>query len=384
MYEPRALPPHAQATDAGSLGRLFGRGDDVLPLWIAEPYVPVAPAIVEAVRSRAATGWFGYEMRPDVTSAFWEWKRRRQAWSETGLTTMVSPSVATSIGVLLELHSEPGDGVVLQPPVFTDFKPLIQSAGRVVKRAPLAFADGRYEVDIDAVRKAAADASVMILCSPHNPVGRTWTYEALATIAAVCAEHDVFVIADEIHSDLVFEGHEFVPFAAAAAGTGARWAALHGPIKTFGLAGLCDTFLITDDDATVAGFSSMSDRLHLTRNNVVGLVAAEAAYSAGDRWLDELLAQIAANVRHLSAALPDEVRLVEPEATYLAWLDLRDLGLDVAGLGRWLATEAGLALSPGHWFGREGAGFARMTIAVDAAVLRTATDQLVDAVRRRG
>ena len=161
----------------------------------------------------------------------------------------------------------------------------------------------------------------------------------------------------------------------AARGTGVTWAATHGPIKTFGLAGLCDTLLVTDGDDVAGRFKGASDRFHLTRNNVFSIAAFETAYREGGAWLDGLLALVSSNLDRLAEGLPGEVRTMPHQATYLAWLDFRELGLDVPKLAGWLAA-AGLALSPGHWFGREGAGFARMSIAVEGAVIDEAVTRL--------
>ena len=373
----------AFATSPTAHARHFPDGADLLPLWLAEPYLPLAPVVVEAIQARAAEGWFGYEERPRaVVDSFSAWMKQRHGWDTDGLEMLVSPSIGTSIGVLLDLLTDPGDGVILQPPVFTDFKPLVQQAAREVARNPLRLDDGRYVMDVDGLAAIAAEPAVtaMILCNPHNPVGRVWSAEELTQVAAICAEHDVFVIADEIHADLMLPPHRFSPFVTAAAGTGVRWAALHGPIKTFGVAGLCDTLLITDDDEAAAGFGATSSALHLNRKNVFGLAAFQAGYESGGPWLDELLDRIVANIEMLQRDLPDPIALVEPEATYLTWLDLRGLGMAVPELATWLSSQAGLALSPGHWFGREGAGFARMSIAVEPEVLADAIERLTVAV----
>ena len=372
-----------QALDPGTLRRLFGREGGLLPLWIAEPQVPVAEEIVEALEARAAAGWYGYETRPPrVLDAFRAWMRRRHGWELDGDAVEVSPSVGTSLAVLIDLVTDPGDGVILQPPVFTDFKPVVRNSGRTPVANPLVMEDGRYVMDLADLEEKAADPAnrVMILCNPHNPVGRAWTAEELTAVAALCEAHDVVVLADELHADLTLAPHRFTPFAVAAEGRAVRWAATHGPLKTFGLAGVCDTLVVTDDDELRTGFRGASDRFHLTRNHVFGIAAFEAAYRGGDRWLDDLLDLVAANVARLEAGLPDGVELVTPEATYLAWLDLRALGLDVPELARWLVEEAGLALSPGHWFGRQGAGFARMTIAVGPEVIDEAVTRLARAV----
>ncbi len=372
----------AQGTDAATLARHFGTERDLLPLWIAEPSVELAPAVVEVLRSRAAAGWYGYETRPEsIVDAFWQWAADRHGWDRTGERAIVSPSVGTSVGVLIAELTEPGDGVILQPPVFTDFKPQIVANDRVPVRNPLLFVDGRYQLDLDGLEALAAEPGnrMLILCTPHNPVGRVWSHVELDGVAAICAEHDVFVLADEIHADLALAPHRFTPFTSVASSHDVAWAATHGPIKTFGLAGVCDTLLITDRTDVAERFERRSSQLHLTRNNVFGLAAFEAAYRHGKDWLDELLALVAGNLEVLRSELPDGIDLIEPDGTYLAWLDLRRLSLDVPELPRWLGS-AGVALSPGHWFGREGAGFARITVAAPTPMIDEGARRLASTI----
>jgi cystathionine beta-lyase len=371
-----------QGSDADTLNHLFG-SSSVLPLWIAEPNVDLAACVVNALIARAASGWYGYEMRPDaVIEAFQGWTLSRHGWDCTDLITSVSPSVGTSVGVLIDELTEPGDGVIIQPPVFTDFKTIVSHNGRTATRNPLVLSSGRYEMDLEDLAAKVADPAnrFLILCNPHNPVGRVWTKDELAAVATICAEHNVFVLADEIHADLALPPNRFTPFATASAESGVRWAATHGPIKTFGLAGVCDTLIITDNDEVADRFRTRSSQFHLTRNNVFALAAFEAAYREGAEWVDELISLVSANAAVLADGLPDKIRLIAPEGTYLAWLDLTALGIDVVELPSWLAKVTGVALSPGHWFGREGAGFARMTIASSNATIERAVDQLASAV----
>lgn len=375
-----------RSTDPRLLNRLFGTSEGILPLWIAEPYIPLSPPVVEALKERASEGWYGYETRPrEVLDTFWNWMERRHSWDGSGLITSVSPSIGTSIGVLVGLLTEENDGVILQPPVFTDFKPLIKRAGREPTRNSLRLEKGLYTMDLEdlAARASKPENKVLILCNPHNPVGRVWTAEELKAVAEICSAEGVTVISDEIHADLALSPNHFVPFATAAEGSGVRWAATHGPIKTFGVAGVADTLLITENEELSAGFRSMTERLHLTRNNVFALAATKAGYLAGDEWVDGLLALVADNVETLEQGLPDGVDLINPEGTYLAWLDFGQLEMDVPELAKWLVGEARLALSPGHWFGREGAGFARMTIAADPVIIDEAVGRLRTAVAKR-
>ena len=378
-----AVTSNSLATDPRRLTQLFGDDDGLLPLWIAEPYVDLAPGVVAALQTRAGTPWYGYETRPrDVIDSFWEWMASRHEWDGAGLNTTVSPSVGTSIGVLIEELTEPGEGVLLQPPVFTDFKPLVTRANRTPVRSPLVLTDDGYRMNLDDLETKVADPNtrMMILCNPHNPVGRVWTHDELADVAAICARHDVFVVADEIHADLAIPPFRFTPFASVAAASGVSWAATHGPIKTFGLAGVCDTLLVTGDADVSKLFRTRSSQLHLTRNNVFGVAAFEAGYRTGAEWLDQLLALVSSNVDLLREGLPPGIGIIKPEGTYLGWIDFRGLGMDVPELSRWLAGSAHLALSPGHWFGREGAGFARMTIATPPAQIKDSIARLTDAV----
>ena len=372
-----AFPPPVLASDRRRLEQLYGSAD-LLPLWIAEPYVPLAPAVTDALRDRAGIEWYGYETRPEAArESFWAWMQRRHGWDEGELRTHVSPSVGTSLGVLIDRFTRTGDGVIIQPPVFTDFKPLITSAGRNVVRNPLVLENGRYDMDLEGLEEAAAEPAtrMMILCSPHNPVGRVWSASELRAVASICAGNDVLLAVDEIHADLTLPPNRFIPFATVQGGIDLAWAAMHGPIKTFGLAGVCDTFLITKHEQVSEQFREVSRRLHLTRNHVFSTSAASAAYREGDAWLDDLLDLVTSNASRIRDGLDPRVGLMTAEATYLAWLDFRALGLDVPDLARWL-VDAGLALSPGHWFGRQGAGFARMTIAVPTGVIDDAVGRI--------
>lgn len=375
-----------QGSDPATLQRHFGTSEGVLPLWIAEPDVDLAPEVTAALRARAGTGWYGYETRPgSVVDSFWDWMASRHGWSGTGLRTIVSPSVGTSVGVLIEQLTSPGDGVILQPPVYTDYKPLVTAAGRRPVRNALTPTPTGYRIDLEDLAAAAAEPStrMLILCNPHNPVGRVWTTDELRQVAEICAEHDIFVLADEIHADITLPPHRFVPFAVAADGIDVAWAATHGPIKSFGLAGVCDTLLVTDRSEVADRFESRSSQLHLTRNNVFGLAAFDAAYRHGGPWFDDLLALVAHNVELLGERLPRQIPVAPLEGTYLAWLDLRGLRLKVHEIPGWLGSVAGVAMSPGHWFGREGAGFARMTLATPSATVALAAERLTAAVARR-
>ena len=368
-----------------ALDAFFPESDDPIPLWVAEPTLPLAQPIVDTIRDRADSGWYGYESRiGEYENTFRNWMRSRHGWEIGDSRILQSPSIGSSIASLIDLFTNAGDGIILQSPVFTDFKLLINKSSRRVVKSALTLESGRYQMGFESLEKSASDpmVRVLVLCNPHNPVGRAWSLDELRLVAKICSRHDVMVISDEIHCDIMLHGLDFVPFADAANGISVRWAALHGPIKTFGVAGLCDTLMITDDDEIAKEFERRCDVMSLNRNNVFGLAAFHAGYNSGSEWLDGFIDQIESNFDYVRNNLPNGIELIEPEATYLAWLDFSELGMDVPKLTNWLVAEANIAVSPGHWFGREGAGFARMTIAVEREVLEEAMRRLEEAVSR--
>ncbi|MGI9666114.1 MAG: MalY/PatB family protein [Acidimicrobiia bacterium] len=375
---------HRRATDPATLERLFG-STDVLPLWIAEPTLPPPQEVSAVMQSRAQTDFFGYEIRPhELRTAFWSWMEARHGWAGDGTKTSFSPSVGATFGTVIELVTEVGDRIILQPPVFTDFKPAIRRSRREPLTNPLVLDRKRYGIDLEHLAKVASDpaSKLLVLCNPHNPVGRTWTRGELAAVAVICAENDVAVFADEVHGDLALFDGEYVPFGSVEGAGAVRWLSSSSPIKSFGLAGVADTMAISNDEHLTTEFRRFGERFHLVRNHVFGVAASIAAYQVGGPWIDEFRGVIEGNVARLAEGLPEPLSLVPTEATYLAWIDFRGLGLDVPELSRWLVDEARLALSPGHWFGREGAGFGRMTIASPPWVIDDAVSRLGDAVAR--
>jgi cystathionine beta-lyase len=246
--------------------------------------------------------------------------------------------------------------------------------------------DGQYKIDFDDLEIKASDPNtkVLILCNPHNPVGRVWTKTELGQVAEICARHDVFVIADEIHGDFVFPPHQYIPYLNISGKVAQNGAACISPTKTFNIAGVVDAMVIIPNERYREKFHEFAHRHQINKVNVFATAAIEAAYRDGAEWLDELLNYIQGNVDFIRDHLQKndtKVSLIEPEGTFLVWLDFRDLGLDAKALAKFLAQQAQIALAPGYWFGREGAGFARMTIGCPRKTVRSALDNLAAAVK---
>jgi cystathionine beta-lyase len=369
------------------LSEHFGN-EDAIPMSVADMDLKAPPAVIEKLHKRVAHGIYGYEMKPEsYFTSLERWYQSRYGWKIDLKNIEPCPSILNAISILINQHSGEGDGVIIQPPVFFEFRMVIRNNHRKIVKNPLKLIDGKYQMDFDDLETKAADPNnkILILCNPHNPVGRAWTATELEQVAEICERNDVFVVADEIHGDFVFPPHQYEPFLNVTAKGSQNGATCISPAKTFNISGLVDAIAIIPNKADRDQFHEFAHRYQINKVNVFASVATEVAYQDGAEWLDELLAYIQGNIdlakNHL-AKNTNRVSLVQPEGTFLIWLDFRELGLGAKELARFLAEEAGLALSPGYWFGREGAGFARMTIGCPRETVQRALDQLADAVKK--
>ena len=363
----------------------FGSGD-VLPLWVADMDIQAPSVVIEALLRRVKHGIFGYEFRSDgYYEALINWYANRHQWAIDQTHIEACPSVLNAIAVLINQHSEEGDGIIIQPPVFFEFRLAIRNNGRRIVKNPLLLDNGRYRMDFADLEEKAADPKnkMMIICNPHNPTGRVWTRAELARAGEICRRHNVLVISDEIHGDIVYGTHRYTPFVSISDELAQVAFACLSPAKTFNIAGMTDAMAIIPNEEYRQRFHDFADRLWMNKTNVFASAAAEAAYSRGSEWLDAVLVHLQSNIDCLGSYLQEnlpQVKLIEPEGTYLVWLDFRALGLDAKELARFLAQEARLALNPGYWFGREGAGYARMNVACPQSTLREAMSRLTKAI----
>lgn len=367
------------------LAEHFGNAD-ALPFWVADMDFRAPEAVIDSLRQRVEHGIFGYEYKTDgYFAAILDWYKNRHNWTIDQNHIEASPSVLNAISILINQHSEKGDGVIIQPPVFFEFRSVIRSNERKIIKNPLKLAEGQYRMDFEDLEKQAANPQnkIMIVCNPHNPVGRVWTADELARVAEICRQHNVLVIADEIHGDIVYPPHRYTPFAAVSDAAAQISATCLSPAKTFNIAGMVDALVVIADEDRRHRFHDFAHRYQINKTNVFATVAIEAAYRHGGAWLDALLAYLQSNIDFLRDYLAEnmpQVKLIEPEGTYLVWLDFNALGLDAKALEQFLGQKAQLALNSGYWFGREGAGYARMNIASPQSVLQQAVQQLSEAV----
>ncbi len=358
----------------------------LLPLWVADMDFQSPPEVIAALEERAAHGLYGY-CTPDDSyyDAVLGWMARRYGLAVERDWIAITPGVVTALYLLVQTFSEPGDKVLIQPPVYYPFYNAIADTGRVVALNPLQRDGLRYEMDYEDLARKTADPAVKIaiLCSPHNPVGRVWTPQELTRFGQICQANDVLVIADEIHGDLILAGHQFTSYPAISAEFAASSILCTAPSKTFNLAGLkLSNILIANADLR-ARYAQTLNKCHLSTWNVFNLVATEAAYRHGEPWLAEVMAYIEENYRFLVSYVEAELPwlTVYPlEGTYLAWIDFSGLGMDPARRQKWLIDEAKVWLNEGAKFGPGGEDFQRLNLACPRSLLAEALARIKTAV----
>jgi cystathionine beta-lyase len=371
--------------DAETMQGIFGTSD-LWPSWVADMDFRAAPKIIEALNRRVEHGVFGYESSTaELRDAVVNWYQRKHGWTFDSSQIIFSPRTLNSLAVMITHFSEPGDGVIVQSPVFYDFKIIISTHKRKLVKNPLTLQDNRYSMDFEDLEAKAADPrnKLLILCNPHNPIGRVWSREELSTLADICARHGVFIIADEIHGDISY-GNKYTPLASISTQAALNCATCISPVKSFNLAGLANSMMVIADEEKRKTCANWYSKMEINKNFIFNNVAMQAAYTDGEGWLNEVIDYLRGNIDELRSTLAaniPQIKLIEPDGTFLAWLDFRELGLDARQLERFLSHDARMALNPGHWFGREGAGFVRINIACPRSVLKTALGQLDKAIK---
>jgi cystathionine beta-lyase len=353
----------------------------LLPLWVADMDFPVPPAIMDAMRRRVDHGIFGYTREPDsYFEAAAAWLQRRHAWTVRRDWMVASPGVIPGLAAAILAFTKPGDGIAIQPPVYHPFALRVKSSGRRVVENPLVVRDGRWQMDLDGLEKALdAGTRMLVLCSPHNPVGRVWERDTLRRLSDICRARGVLVVSDEIHNDLVMPGFRHTPIAALSGNDAANTATLVAATKTFNIAGLGGSLTIVPDPDLRKKFEAVQHSVFAGIGNAVAIAACEAAWRDGEPWLEDVLVYIKGNDdllrRFLAERLP-AVRAFPLEGTYLALLDMSGLGLADAPLKERLLRDAHVWMDEGTKFGRGGEGMMRINLACPRSLLLQALQRL--------
>lgn len=365
-----------------------GMPEDVLPLWVADMDFRTAPGIIERTMADAALGIYGYtEGRDDYFQAVAAWYRNYFDWNVEKKWLVKTPGIVFAIGIAIQALTEAGDAVMIQQPVYYPFSAVIRDNDRTLVNSELILRNGHYEIDYDDFEEKIIQNHVklFILCSPHNPVGRVWTVEELRRVGEICVRHGVKVVSDEIHSDFVYEGGKHHVFTTIDPAFEQISIICTAPSKTFNLAGLQISNIFIPNGQIRKAFLKQMSAVGYSQVNMIGLHACQAAYETGREWLEELKVYLRDNLDFardfLEKNLP-QIKLIEPEGTYLIWLDCRELGLTEEKLEHLIVHEAKLWLDAGAIFGKAGEGFERINIACPRAVLNEALERLRGAVEK--
>ncbi len=364
-----------------------GKPEGLLPLWVADMDFRSPPAVIDALTERSRHGIFGYtDTREDYTDILRAWFSRCHGWDIDPAWLIKTPGVVFALCAAIRAYTQPGDAVIIQQPVYYPFEGSIRENGRRPVVNELVYADGRYSIDFDDFETRIMENSVklFILCSPHNPVGRVWTEAELVRMGDICVKHGVIVVSDEIHQDFVFPGYKHLVFSALKPEYAAVTVTCTAPSKTFNLAGLQISNVFVPDRRLRDRLKREISRTGYSQLNTMGIVACKAAYAHGQAWLDGLRAYLLENLDYVRSFLQESlphIRLVEPEGTYLLWLDCKALGLDDAALEKRILHDARLWLDTGTIFGAGGSGFQRINMACPRSTLQTAMERLERALR---
>ncbi|MEG0602444.1 MAG: MalY/PatB family protein [Mucinivorans sp.] len=378
---------HSECEKWDNTMAVFGE-DDVIPLWIADMDFPCAEPIIEAIHRRTQHGIFGYYMREDC---YWQavqrWVERRSGWKVECQAMVHSPGVVAGVAFAMLGNSEPGDGVMIQPPVYHPFANVIRINNRRVINNPLRLTADGYQIDFEDFERKAASSKVFILCNPHNPTGRAFTEQELRRMGEICLRHSVVIISDEIHSDFVYAPRHHIHIASLSAELAAATVTLIAPSKSFNVAGFCTAVAIITNDELREKYIDQMMRVHLDNSNICGAVALQAAYNECEDWLDQIMQYLEANIdfvlNFLHTNMPNVV-CHKPEATFLLWLDFRAWGLCEDTLDDFLIHKARLGMNHGSMFGVEGTCFQRMNIGAPRATISRALNQLLAAAKAQG
>ncbi|CBZ03795.1 putative C-S lyase [Clostridium botulinum] len=361
----------------------FGTSE-VIPLWIADMDFRTAQPIIDACKRKAEEGVWGYTSRPDsYFKAVQEWEKRRNQWDVDVSLMSWSLGVVPALSAIVKIFSHTGDKILIQTPVYSEFYDITEAWGRVVVENQLIEKNGKWYVDFEDFEKKAKECKIFLLCNPHNPLGIVWEPEELKRMAEICIANDVLLVSDEIHSDLIFHGKKHTPTATISKEIAKKIITCVSATKTFNLAGLQASTTIFPNEQMKQKFDGFWMNMDIQRNNAFSSVAMEAAYNEGEEWLTQLLAYVSENFDFIKKYFDENIPKIKPnvpDATYLVWLDCRELDMSNEELRDFMIHKAGLGLNEGCSFGRSLSGYMRLNAACPRSVLEQALKQLKEAI----
>jgi cysteine-S-conjugate beta-lyase len=365
--------------------KYFGT-DDVLPMWVADMDFRSPDFIIQALEKRLSHGILGYNIKPaGFYTSIVNWMKRRFDWEINPDWISFTPGVVSALNFGVLSLTKPGEKVIIQTPVYAPFFKVVKNHGRELIVNQLKLQNGHYVMDLDNLQSQIdKDTKAFILCSPHNPAGRVWQKEELLALGEICLKNNLLVIADEIHSDLILKGHQHVPFASLSKELADITITCMAPSKTFNIAGLASSVIITSNPELKQRFEELPNGLDLYNGNLFGIEALQAAYTHGDEWLAQLLEYLNGNMDLLEKNLKQhfpKIKMIRPEGTYLVWLDCRDMGMTPAELRNFFIHDVKLGMNSGTDFGPGGEGFMRINVGCPRITIVEALKRLKTAIK---
>lgn len=375
-----------KATDAlkiDAVPAIWGR-DDLLPLWVADMDFATPPFILNELRHRLEHEILGYTVRtPRWASSIVAWQQSRYGWEIEEEWLNFIPGIVPGIAFVINCFTQPGDTILIQPPVYHPYFHVPENLGRKLRENHLELIDGQYQIDFERFERDVRGCKLFLLCHPHNPGGRVWTAEELQRMAGICHREGVIVVSDEIHADLTLPPFHHVPYAKVSAEAAECSITLMSSSKAFNMAGLTSSYSIISNEVLRERFHRHLSHSELNLGHAFAFNSVAAAYSHGTEWLDQMLAYVQGNIDYVEQFLASElpqIDLIRPQASYLVFLDCRRLGLSVKGLNELFVDKARLALNDGAMFGKEGEGFMRLNVASPRSVIAEAMNRLKKAL----
>ncbi|GAA0588426.1 pyridoxal phosphate-dependent aminotransferase [Virgibacillus siamensis] len=359
--------------------------DDVLPMWVADMDFKAPQAVNDALRERAEHGIYGYTIIDEnIKGSITSWIEKRHQWTVKQDWLSFSPGVVASLHMAIQAFTQPNDKVLIQTPVYTPFYKVIEGHDRQIVKNKLQKEDNYYKIDFADMDEKLKDAKAFLLCSPHNPVGRVWTKEELQKMAELCLKHDVLILSDEIHADLIYPDQKHTAIASLSEDIASQTITFMSPSKTFNLAGLQASYIITSDQEKRSALDEKLGEQGHHMLNTMGSTALYAAYQHGEEWLEELKNVLKENRDYATKMLEGKtdgvLQVTHSEGTYLLWIDCSKLNMDKTELKTFMIENAKVGLNAGAEYGLEGEAFMRMNLACPKKTVEEGVDRIIQAV----
>ncbi|HCQ5600696.1 MalY/PatB family protein [Clostridioides difficile] len=359
--------------------------NDLLPMWVVDMDFKAAPCIIDSLKNRLEQEIYGYTTRPDsYNESIVNWLDRRHNWKIKSEWLIYSPGVIPAISLLINELTKANDKIMIQEPVYSPFNSVVKNNNRELVISPLQkLENGNYIMDYEDIENKIKDVKLFILCNPHNPVGRVWTKDELKKLGDICLKHNVKIISDEIHSDIILKKHKHIPMTSISKEFEKNTNTYMAPTKTFNIAGLQSSYVILPDEKDYKLLDDAFTRIDIKRNNCFSLVATEASYNNGESWLESFLEYLESNIdfaiKYINENMP-KLKVRKPEGTYLLWVDFSALGLSDEELESILVQKGKVDLNQGNSFGIGGSGYQRINLACPRSMLEEALIRIKNAI----